>query len=211
MRRYPIVPATSGEAAGPSAGYQAAAYARSRDDIEASNSALPLRSALISAAVLLALQPLRVSAAFGTLVARRGFGLHRRLADQIEQPLARVGAVARLVAVACATMTMTPSLVSRLPASRISRTATSFGSDGEWRTSKRNCTADDTLLTFCPPGPGGAHEALRQFGFVDGDGVGDADHDAVKSAHSRASGNPEQLHSWRMAWVPACAGTNGGG
>ena len=27
------------------------------------------------------------------------------------------------------------------------------GSDGDARTSKRNCTADDTLLTFCPPGP----------------------------------------------------------
>jgi hypothetical protein len=50
-------------------------------------------------------------------------------------------------------MTMTPSLVSRLPASFISRTATSFGSERERRTSKRSCTADDTLLTFCPPGP----------------------------------------------------------
>src|SRR5450432_1664560 len=50
-------------------------------------------------------------------------------------------------------MTMMPSLVRRLPASRISRIATSLGSDGEARTSKRNCTADDTLLTFCPPGP----------------------------------------------------------
>ena len=72
-------------------------------------------------------------------------------------------------------MTMTPSLVSRLPASRISRTATSLGSDGEWRTSKRSCTADDTLLTFCPPGPEERTKDFRQFGFVDRDGVGDAD------------------------------------
>ena len=53
----------------------------------------------------------------------------------------------------CAMMTITPSLVSRLPASRISRIATSFGSDGERRTSKRSCTAVESLLTFCPPGP----------------------------------------------------------
>jgi hypothetical protein len=31
--------------------------------------------------------------------------------------------------------------------------ATSFGSEGERRASKRSCTALDTLLTFCPPGP----------------------------------------------------------
>src|SRR5262245_48061191 len=36
---------------------------------------------------------------------------------------------------------------------RIKRTATSFGRAGECRTSKRSCTADETLLTFCPPGP----------------------------------------------------------
>src|ERR1700742_3315358 len=50
-------------------------------------------------------------------------------------------------------MTITPSLVRRLPARCIRRMATSFGNDGERRASKRNCTADDTLLTFCPPGP----------------------------------------------------------
>jgi hypothetical protein len=50
-------------------------------------------------------------------------------------------------------ITNTPSRVSRLPASRISRSATSLGRDGERRTSKRSCTAVSTLLTFCPPGP----------------------------------------------------------
>src|SRR6185312_7657853 len=50
-------------------------------------------------------------------------------------------------------MTMTPSLVRRLPASRIRRTATSLGNDGERRASKRSCTAEETLLTFWPPGP----------------------------------------------------------
>src|SRR5215471_11295046 len=50
-------------------------------------------------------------------------------------------------------MTITPSLVSRLPAMRIKRKATSFGKDVECRASKRSCTADETLLTFCPPGP----------------------------------------------------------
>src|SRR5262249_18324254 len=52
-----------------------------------------------------------------------------------------------------AMMTSTPSLVRRLPASRIRRTAMWFGSDGERRTSKRSCTAVDSLLTFWPPGP----------------------------------------------------------
>src|SRR5476649_532536 len=41
----------------------------------------------------------------------------------------------------------------RWPAMRNSRSATSFGSEGERRTSKRNCTAVESLLTFCPPGP----------------------------------------------------------
>src|SRR6476646_6543422 len=50
-------------------------------------------------------------------------------------------------------MTITPSWVSRVPAIRINRRATSFGNAGECRTSKRSCTADETLLTFCPPGP----------------------------------------------------------
>ncbi len=31
--------------------------------------------------------------------------------------------------------------------------ATSLGSEGEVRTSKRSSTAVETLLTFCPPGP----------------------------------------------------------
>ena len=32
-------------------------------------------------------------------------------------------------------------------------TFTSSGNEGDWRTSKRSCTADSTLLTFWPPGP----------------------------------------------------------
>ena len=47
-----------------------------------------------------------------------------------------------------ATMTSTPSPVSRRPASRARRSRTSAGSDGERRTSKRICTAVDSLLTF---------------------------------------------------------------
>src|SRR5262245_28708780 len=53
----------------------------------------------------------------------------------------------------CAISTSSPSLVMRRPARRISRSATSLGNDGERRTSKRNCTAVESLLTFCPPGP----------------------------------------------------------
>ena len=57
--------------------------------------------------------------------------------------------VRKLIAV----RTSTPSWVSLRPASRISRTATSLGSEGERRTSKRSSTAVETLLTFWPPGP----------------------------------------------------------
>src|SRR6202046_882778 len=49
-------------------------------------------------------------------------------------------------------MTITPSLVMRWPASRSSRLAASSGST-RWRALYRNCTAVDSLLTFCPPGP----------------------------------------------------------
>src|SRR5471030_2243103 len=91
--------------------------------------------------------------ALGTLVARRGTGLTAawRIRSNIRScASARLRSWARWL---WAMMTMMPSFVSRLPASRINRTATSLGSDGEPRTSKRSCTADETLLTFCPPGP----------------------------------------------------------
>ena len=52
-----------------------------------------------------------------------------------------------------ASMTSTPSPVTRFPASRISRSRTPSGRDRELRTSKRSWTAVATLLTFCPPGP----------------------------------------------------------
>src|ERR1700681_2091633 len=50
-------------------------------------------------------------------------------------------------------MTRTPSRVSRRPAIRSSRMRTSAESEGERRTSKRSCTAVESLLTFWPPGP----------------------------------------------------------
>src|SRR6266567_3772351 len=52
-----------------------------------------------------------------------------------------------------ARMIRTPSLVRRPPASAMRRARTSLASDGERATSKRSCTAEETLLTFCPPGP----------------------------------------------------------
>jgi hypothetical protein len=53
-----------------------------------------------------------------------------------------------------ASMINIPSDVSRLPASLIKRCFTSCGKEGEFSTLNRNWTAEDTLLTFCPPGPG---------------------------------------------------------
>ena len=50
-------------------------------------------------------------------VARRGFWTTRRLADQFHEAGHRVRPVALLRAVACAVMTISPSFVSRLPAS----------------------------------------------------------------------------------------------
>ena len=50
-------------------------------------------------------------------------------------------------------MISTPSPVTRLPASRISRSRTPSGRDREFRTSNLSWTAVATLLTFCPPGP----------------------------------------------------------
>ena len=48
---------------------------------------------------------------------------------------------------------MTPSCVRRLPASFMRRSATSVGSEGERRASKRSCTAVEEVLTCWPPGP----------------------------------------------------------
>ena len=44
-------------------------------------------------------------------------------------------------------------MVSRDPANRAARDLTEGDNDGEPVRSKRSCAADDTLLTFCPPGP----------------------------------------------------------
>ncbi len=49
-------------------------------------------------------------------------------------------------------MTTTPSVVMRESDSASRRAFTSSGSD-DAGTSKRRCTALDTLLTFCPPAP----------------------------------------------------------
>src|SRR5512146_499676 len=52
-----------------------------------------------------------------------------------------------------ASMTSTPSRVTRFPAIRINRSRTSPGRERERRTSNRSWTVVATLLTFCPPGP----------------------------------------------------------
>src|SRR5512144_847502 len=91
--------------------------------------------------------------AFGTFVGRRGVGFTAACRMRSKSRSRASSRLRSCVRCCCAMMTMTPSLVTRLPASRIRRTATSLGNEGEWRTSKRSWTADDTLLTFCPPGP----------------------------------------------------------
>ena len=44
------------------------------------------------------------------------------------------------------------------------------------RVSNRNCAAVESLLTFCPPGPGGAHEADLDVVFVDREVAGNPQH-----------------------------------
>ena len=52
-----------------------------------------------------------------------------------------------------ASITTTPSVVTRLPASASSRSRTSGASAADRFASNRSCTAVATLFTFCPPGP----------------------------------------------------------
>src|SRR5215470_18987327 len=87
------------------------------------------------------------------LVARRGVGgtAARRISST-----RRSRASCRLrswVRWRCALITSTPSRVSLRPARCSRRVRTASGRLGEPRTSKRNCTALESLLTFCPPGP----------------------------------------------------------
>ena len=49
--------------------------------------------------------------------------------------------------------TIAPSSVQRRPASFFSRAFTEAAKLGQRSASKRNSTAVETLLTFCPPGP----------------------------------------------------------
>jgi hypothetical protein len=53
-----------------------------------------------------------------------------------------------------ASMINVPSEVIRLPANLVNRCFTSTGMDGDSWALNRNWTAEDTLFTFCPPGPG---------------------------------------------------------
>ena len=86
------------------------------------------------------------------LVARRGTG---RTIASFSNSSSRSIASARLrswVRKRWAWITITPSLVMRWPARRLSRAAASSGS-ATLRVSKRNWAAVASLLTFCPPGP----------------------------------------------------------
>ncbi len=86
-----------------------------------------------------------------------------------------------------AVMTISPSVVSFVPASFDARALTGAGSDGEPRRSNRSCAAVETLLTFCPPGP----EARMKLIVIS---PGSSDSDGVMmrrsaiSSHARAAG-----------------------
>jgi len=75
-----------------------------------------------------------------------------RPVDQPLQPRQSIGAILVKAAVRCALMMTTPSAVIRRSLCASRRALTVSGSV-EPRTSKRRCTAFETLLTFCPPAP----------------------------------------------------------
>jgi hypothetical protein len=81
--------------------------------------------------------------------------------------------------------------VNRLPASRRNRACTSFGRP-ESAGSNRSCTAVETLLTFCPPGPDERTKLSEIARFVDPDGRRDPDH-AVVAARRRVQSAPRFL------------------
>src|SRR4051812_19117921 len=94
----------------------------------------------------------RSFAALPGFVLRRFFG---RCAASCISATSLARAASRFMAwVRCSRLSIssTPSLVMRLPASAISRSFMSYGS-AEARTSNRSSTAVETLSTFCPPGP----------------------------------------------------------
>ena len=107
-------------------------------------------AALDLGAVLLAVQPFAL-ARLGDLGWRRtglGVAACRTMSTNRARASARLLSCSRK---RWAVMISTPSRVSRPPRNRAWR-AVSVRL-GEARTSKRNCTALDTLLTFWPPGP----------------------------------------------------------
>ena len=68
-----------------------------------------------------------------------------------------------------AVMTITPSLVRRLPASSREPPRTGSGSDGERRTSNLQLHGGRDLVDVLPARTRGAHEHLLQLGRIDAD------------------------------------------
>jgi cysteine desulfurase len=93
------------------------------------------------------------TAAFDGLVARRRFFFSAAFLISDTRRSRASRRFLSLVRSRRASMTRTPSTVSRLPARCRSRVRTFSGREGEFLTSKRSWTAVETLLTFWPPGP----------------------------------------------------------
>src|SRR5690606_38288185 len=88
-------------------------------------------------------------------VGRVGLRLRGTCAAAATSAFSRASASARFISrlrCDCALMTTTPVRVTRWSPRRRRRSLTAGGSDEE-RTSKRRCTALETLLTFWPPAP----------------------------------------------------------
>ena len=129
---------------------------------------LALPQALDAGAALLALERRSFEALVG-LVARRGIG---RTAASWISATSRSSASARLrswVRWFCAMMTSTPSLVSRLPASRISRIAHVVRQRRRAAHVEAQLHRGRELVDVLPAGTGGAHEALLDLAVVDAD------------------------------------------
>jgi hypothetical protein len=103
-------------------------------------------------AATLGLEPALLGGAGGTGgEARLGHG--QAGADELGQPLARVVAVALLGAEALRVDHQHAGIGEPAVAARQQACAQRLGQRGEVATSKRSSTAEDTLLTFCPPAP----------------------------------------------------------
>ena len=110
------------------------------------------------------------------LVARRGVGRARSLAQQFDQPVDGVGAIA-LLGAETLRMNHDHAILGHALAGEPVEPRRDIGRQSVTRrVSKRNCAAVESLLTFCPPGPEARDEADLDVVLVDREVAGNPQH-----------------------------------